>query len=63
MLRITVSASGRIIIPAQIRRRLKIKKGTPIHVAEEEDAIVLTPLTRRYFERMAGILKRRRNKK
>ena len=57
MIKVTVSTRGRIVIPAQIRQRLKIKKGTRIHVAEKEDAIVLTPLTPEYFERRAGFLK------
>lgn len=51
---ITVSTRGRIVIPLQLRKRLKMKKGTRIHIAEKEDSIVLTPWTREYFEHMVG---------
>ena len=51
-----VTAKGQIVIPSRIRRHLNIQKGTKLCVIEKEDEIVLKPLTREYFERMAGIL-------
>lgn len=52
---ITVSTKGRIVIPAKIRQRLRIKRGTKLSIIEKEDSIILQPL-RKYFENMAGIL-------
>ncbi len=52
-----VTTKGQIVIPAIIRRRLGIKKGTRLHVEERDGQIVLRPLTRDYFQRMSGILK------
>ena len=57
MLRVIVSTGGRISIPAEIRRNLKIKKGTRLSVFEQEGRVVLQPLTRDYFEKTAGLLK------
>ncbi len=51
-----VTAKGQIVIPSRIRRHLNIKKGTRLSVIEKSDEIVLKPLTREYFEQMAGIL-------
>ena len=51
-----VTAKGQIVIPSIIRKRLNIKKGTTLCVAEKENRIILQPLTSEYFEKMAGIL-------
>jgi len=56
MITTTVSTKGRIVIPSQIRQRLKIKRGTKLCIAEKGDQIVFQPLTEEYFEKMAGIL-------
>ena len=42
MMTTTVSTQGRVVIPAQVRKRLKMKKGTRIHVVEKDGAVVLT---------------------
>ena len=52
-----VTIKGQIVIPAKIRRKLGIKQGTKICFMEKGDEIVLKPLTKDYFEKMAGILK------
>ena len=52
----TMTAKGQIVIPSRIRRHLNIKKGTRLCVLEKGQEIVLKPLTREYFEQMAGIL-------
>ena len=51
-----VTAKGQVVIPSRVRRHLNIKKGTKLCVIEKEGDIVLKPLTREYFEKMAGIL-------
>ena len=53
----TVTVKGQVVIPAGIRRRLGLKKGTRLHVEERKGEIVLRPLTREYFQKMSGILK------
>jgi AbrB family looped-hinge helix DNA binding protein len=45
------------VIPAVIRRRHGIRKGTQLIVEERGDDIVLRPATEEYFDRLAGILK------
>ena len=47
---------GQIVIPAKIRRRLKIKKGTKVAIIEQEDGFLVKPIDKNYFERLAGIL-------
>jgi len=52
-----VTVKGQVVIPAQIRKRLGVKKGTRLQVEERDGSIVMHPINREYFERMAGILK------
>lgn len=56
MITAIVTTKGQIVIPSKIRRHLNIKKGTRLSIIEKSDEIVLKPLTRKYFEQMAGIL-------
>lgn len=53
----TVNPKGQVVIPAKIRHRLGIKKGTKLHVEERKGEIILRPLNREYFQKMSGILK------
>ena len=52
-----VTIKGQVVIPAKIRHRLGIKKGSRFHVEERTGEIILRPLNRDYFKRMSGILK------
>jgi AbrB family looped-hinge helix DNA binding protein len=52
-----MTVKGQVVIPAKIRNRLKIKKGTRFHVEERDGEIVIRPLNRAYFEKFAGMLK------
>ncbi len=52
-----VTIKGQVVIPAKIRHRLGIKKGTKFYVEEREGEIILRPLNREYFQKMSGILK------
>ena len=56
MITTMVTVKGQIVIPSKIRRRHNIKKGTKLCIIDNEDEIVLKPLTADYFEKMAGIL-------
>jgi len=53
----SMTVKGQVVIPADLRRRLGIKKGTRLHVEERDGEIILRPLTRDYFEKMSGVLK------
>ena len=51
-----VTVKGQMVVPAKIRRKLKIKKGTKVVIIEQEDGFIVKPLDRKYFEHFAGIL-------
>jgi AbrB family looped-hinge helix DNA binding protein len=51
-----LTTKGQIVIPSKIRKRLNLKEGTKFSIVEDENRIVLQPLTPDYFEKMAGIL-------
>lgn len=52
-----VTMKGQIVIPSRMRRRLGLKKGTKVSLVDKGDEIIVRPLTKDYFEKMAGILK------
>jgi AbrB family looped-hinge helix DNA binding protein len=56
-----VTTKGQIVIPAKIRKRLKIKKGTKIYIEEKNNELVLKPVTGQYFGKLAGVLETRGN--
>ena len=51
-----VGAKGQVVIPKKIRAMFQIKPGTRVRFEARHSEIVLTPLTPRYFEHMAGCL-------
>ncbi|MCJ7545328.1 MAG: AbrB/MazE/SpoVT family DNA-binding domain-containing protein [Deltaproteobacteria bacterium] len=52
-----ITVKGQVVIPAKIRHRLGIKKGTKFYVEDREGEIILRPLNKEYFQKMSGILK------
>lgn len=52
----TVTIKGQIVIPAKIRKRLGLTKGSTVCFIEGDDEVVIRPLTKNYFEKMAGTL-------
>jgi len=52
-----ITIKGQVVIPAKIRRRLGITKGTKFYVEDREGEIILRPLNKEYFQKMSGILK------
>jgi len=52
---------GQIVIPAALRKKFGIKKGTRIQVYEKDDQIILNPLTpeliRAKLQKLRGIVK------
>lgn len=52
-----VTTKGQVVIPARLRRRLGIKKGTKVCFTEKNGEIALRPVTDEYIEGNAGILR------
>ena len=53
----TATVKGQVLIPAPLRRKYGIKKGTRIFVTEEDGRIILEPITREYIRSLRGCLK------
>jgi len=58
-----VTSKGQLVIPAKIRRRFNIKKGTRVNFIEENGRLLLQPVTREYIASFRGILKLRPGEK
>jgi AbrB family looped-hinge helix DNA binding protein len=52
----TVTSKGQLVIPAAIRRRLKIKAGTRVQFIEDNGRLILQPLTPEFIDRVTGSL-------
>lgn len=50
-----VNAKGQVVIPSKLRRKLAVKKGTPVSFYERDGAIVIQPLTDEYLRSLQGI--------
>jgi AbrB family looped-hinge helix DNA binding protein len=57
MRRSRINAKGQVTIPAELRERFGIKKGTCIDWKEEQGRLVLTPMTERFIHECRGILR------
>ncbi|HEY2546209.1 MAG TPA: AbrB/MazE/SpoVT family DNA-binding domain-containing protein [Candidatus Acidoferrum sp.] len=53
-----VAAKGRLAIPARLRRKYSIRKGTQVAFVEEENRIILQPITREFIRSLRGCLGR-----
>ncbi len=53
------TTNGRLTIPVSLRRKFGIKEGTRIVISDNEDSIVLKPITEQYLKRLQGSLKGR----
>ena len=51
-----VTTKGQVVIPAKIRRKLNIRKGTRLYIKEEGNGLFLQPVTPAYLEKIAGVL-------
>jgi AbrB family looped-hinge helix DNA binding protein len=52
-----VTVKGQVVIPAALRRRLGIKRGTLVSFLEENGHIVIQPVTREFIRGLRGSLK------
>jgi len=54
---VTSTIKGQIVIPADIRKKFKIKKGTRVNVYEKENKIIVEPLPDDPVKEGRGMLK------
>lgn len=52
----TITSKGQLVIPAELRRRYHIKKGTPVRFDDVEGGILVCPITKEYIHSLRGIL-------
>jgi AbrB family looped-hinge helix DNA binding protein len=52
-----VTSKGQLVIPARLRRRFGIKKGTLISFIENHGRIIVQPVTREFIRSLRGSLK------
>lgn len=54
----TVTTKGQLVIPSKLRRKYSIKEGTQVAFLEEENRLVLQPLTPEFIRSLRGSLSR-----
>lgn len=53
----TVTTKGQLVIPSKLRRKYGIRKGTLVAIVEEENRMILQPLTPEFIRGLRGSLK------
>lgn len=53
----TVTTKGQLVIPSKLRRKYSIKEGTQVAFVEEENRLILQPLTPEFIRSLRGSLK------
>ena len=53
----TVTTKGQLVIPSKLRRKYSIKEGTQVAFVEQENRLVLQPLTTEFIRSLRGSLK------
>ena len=54
MLATKISSKGQLVVPKEVREKLKIKPGTFFNVHLEKNSIVLTPMKETPIEKLYG---------
>jgi AbrB family looped-hinge helix DNA binding protein len=54
MLATKISSKGQVVVPKEVRTKLKIKPGTSFHIRLEKDNIILTPMKKRPIDILYG---------
>jgi AbrB family looped-hinge helix DNA binding protein len=52
-----VTTKGQLVIPARLRRRFGIRKGTLVTFIEDNGRIIVQPVTREFIRGLRGSLK------
>ncbi|HKW62716.1 MAG TPA: AbrB/MazE/SpoVT family DNA-binding domain-containing protein [Candidatus Acidoferrum sp.] len=53
----TVTTKGQLVIPSKLRRKYSIRKGTRVAFIEEENRLILQPITPEFISSLRGWLK------
>lgn len=53
----TVTVKGQVVIPAKLRKKVGLKKGTRVYMEEINGDIIIHPATPEFYDRACGILK------
>jgi AbrB family looped-hinge helix DNA binding protein len=53
----TISSKGQVVVPAELREQLGLKKGTRATWTEERGRLILMPITERMLDEIQGLLK------
>jgi looped-hinge helix DNA binding domain, AbrB family len=53
----TVTSKGQLVIPARLRRKYSIRKGTKVSFIEDEHRLILEPVDSQFINRLRGSLK------
>jgi AbrB family looped-hinge helix DNA binding protein len=51
-----VTTKGQLVIPARLRRRFGIKKGTVVTFTEDDGRLIVQPVTREFIRSLRGSL-------
>ncbi len=54
---VTSTVKGQILIPAELRKKFRIEKGTRLNIYEKGNRIIVEPLTTDIVKSARGILK------
>jgi AbrB family looped-hinge helix DNA binding protein len=55
--RTVISSKGQVVVPAELRERLGLKKGTRATWTEERGRLILMPITEKILDQIQGCLK------
>jgi len=52
-----VTSKGQLVIPAKLRRRLGIKRGTRVAFIQDDGRLIVQPVTREFIRGLRGSLR------
>ncbi|HWF92399.1 MAG TPA: AbrB/MazE/SpoVT family DNA-binding domain-containing protein [Terriglobales bacterium] len=55
--RTTISSKGQVVIPAELREKFDLEKGTTATWTEEKGRLILTPITEQRLKEIMGFLR------
>ena len=54
---VTLTSKGQLVIPAELRRKLGMRKGTRVAITQEKGRLILQPITNAFIDSLKGCLK------
>lgn len=57
----TITSKGQLVIPSRLRRKYSIKEGTQVVFHEQENWLILQPVTPEYLSSLRGSVKGERS--